>query len=161
MAKRSVPLLLVMATVDPRKRGQQFILTNVRSKLNPKRIDQKLIEDWLENNSFIDSVVRGNVVAFEKQTQFGEKEWVRLNCEQFSKAQFRPKICLQICLLELDRPCGRSELVTKGVVTAIKFCMFRLSAMGDLICCVCFVLVLHCCFLDLSFYWEVEEGVRM
>ena len=50
---------LTSAIVQPRKRGQQFILTNVRSKLNPKRIDQRLIEDWLENNSFIDSAVWG------------------------------------------------------------------------------------------------------
>ena len=84
------PRSICVSNLNPRKRGQQFILTNVRSKLNPKRIDQKLIEDWLENNSFIDSAVWGNVVAFEKQTQFGETEWVRLNCEQFFEARFRP-----------------------------------------------------------------------
>jgi hypothetical protein len=93
------PRSICVSNLNPRKRGQQFILTNVRSKLNTKRIDQKLIEDWLENNSFIDSAVWGNVVAFEKQTQFGETEWVRLNCEQFFEARFRPKICLQICFI--------------------------------------------------------------
>ena len=84
------PRSICVSNLNPREGGQQFLPTNVRSKQKNKRIDQILIEDWLENNTFIDSAVWGNAVAFEKQTQFGEKEWVRLNCEQFSEARFRP-----------------------------------------------------------------------